>query len=125
MDRDDLKRIYNAGWTNFRRNSYLSFGTTGVMTLVLLLFAGLMAVNFLSSTIVGGLEDKVDISVYFKNEAAEEEINAVKSELENNSLVARVEYISREQALSDFKERHAGDALIQESLSELVDNPLQ
>ncbi len=125
MDRDDIKRVYNAGWTNFKRNSYLSFGTTGVMTLVLLLFAGLMVVNFLSSTIVEGLEDKVDISVYFKNEAAEEEINAVKSELENNSLVAKVEYISREQALNDFKERHAGDALIQESLSELADNPLQ
>lgn len=125
MDKDDLKRIYDAGWTNFKRNSYLSFGTTGVMTLVLLLFAGLMVVNFLSSTIVGGLEDKVDISVYFKNEAAEEEIKAVKTELENNSLVAKVEYISREQALNDFKERHAGDALIQESLSELADNPLQ
>jgi len=114
-----------AGWTNFKRNSYLSFGTTGVMVLVLMLFSGLMVVNFLSSTIVGSLEDKVDISVYFKNEASEVEIGEVKGQLENLNSVVRVEYVSQGQALSDFKERHAGDALIQESLAELGDNPLQ
>ncbi|MEX2090919.1 MAG: permease-like cell division protein FtsX [Candidatus Paceibacterota bacterium] len=123
--RDSLERIVNIGWTNFKRNSYLSIGTTGVMTLVLMLFAGLMAVNFLSSTIVSNLEDKVDISVYFKNEASENEIKEVRQQLEALGFVARVEYISRDQALEDFRQRHAGDALIQESLSELEDNPLQ
>ena len=113
------------GWTNFKRNSYLSFGTTGVMALVLMLFSGLMVVNFLSSTIIGSLEDKVDISVYFKNEASEGEIREVRQQLENFGPVAKVEYISRDQALEDFKQRHAGDALIQESLAELADNPLQ
>ena len=95
------------------------------MTLVLILFSGLMVVNFLSSSIVGNLEDKVDISVYFKNEAANEEIGDVRQQLENLGTLAKVEYISRDQAVSDFKERHAGDALIQESLAELEDNPLQ
>ena len=123
--REHLNRIFKVGWTNFKRNSYLSFGTTGVMTLVLMLFSGLMVVNFLSSTIIGSLEDKVDISVYFKNEASEGEIREVRQQLENFGSVARVEYISRGQALEDFKARHAGDALIQESLAELEDNPLQ
>ena len=123
--KEHLTRIFSVGWTNFKRNSYLSFGTTGVMVLVLMLFSGLMAVNFLSASIVNNLENKVDISVYFKNEAAEEEIGAVKNELEELDTVARVEYVSRGQALEDFKARHAGDALIQESLAELEDNPLQ
>jgi cell division transport system permease protein len=123
--KDSLERIINVGWTNFKRNSYLSLGTTGVMTLVLMLFSGLMVVNFLSSSIVSGLEGKVDISVYFKNEAAEEEIKEVRQELESFGSVAKVEYISRDQALEDFRQRHAGDALIQESLNELADNPLQ
>lgn len=118
-------RIFNVGWTNFKRNSFLSFGTTGVMALVLMLFSGLMAVNFLSSSIIVSLEDKVDISVYFKNEASEDEIRVVQQELENLGIVEKVEYISRNQALDDFKTRHAGDALIQESLAELDDNPLQ
>jgi len=123
--KESLERICSVGWTNFKRNSYLSLGTTGVMTLVLLLFSGLMVVNFLSSTIVSSLEDKVDISVYFKNEASATEIGAVRQELENLGSVAKVEYISQEQALNDFKQRHAGDVLIQESLNELDGNPLQ
>jgi cell division protein FtsX len=62
MLKEKLQRVLRAGWTNFRRNSYVSFGTTGVMALVLLLFLGLIAVNFLSGVVVGSLESKVDVS---------------------------------------------------------------
>lgn len=120
-----FKRIFDTGWLNFKRNSYLSFGTTGVMALVLLLFAGLMVLNFISGEIVGGLENKVDVSVYFKNDASEVQIMSVKEDLEGQATIQRVTYISKEQALSDFKEKHAGDALIQESLAALAENPLQ
>lgn len=123
--RKAFKRIFRTGWLNFKRNSYLSFGTTGIMALVLLLFSGLMVLNYISGQIVAGLEDKVDISVYFKNDAPEDQVTAVKQDLESQSAVARVTYISKDQALVDFKTKHAGDALIQQSLAELADNPLQ
>jgi cell division transport system permease protein len=120
-----FKRIFRAGWLNFKRNSYLSFGTTGVMALVLLLFSGLIVVNYVSGQIIAGLQDKVDVSVYFKNDATETQITSVRQDLENQPTVARVGYISKEQALNDFKTKHAGDALIQQSLAELAENPLQ
>ncbi|KKR13535.1 MAG: Cell division protein FtsX [Parcubacteria group bacterium GW2011_GWC1_39_29] len=123
--RDTLEKIIAHGWTNFKRNSYLSIGTTGVMTLVLLLFAGLMSLNFISTKIVESLQDKVDISVYFKTDSTEEEVMLIKKDLENNSLVKNVSYISKDKALEDFKKLHAGDPLIQESLAELSENPLQ
>ncbi|OGN10018.1 MAG: hypothetical protein A3J46_04080 [Candidatus Yanofskybacteria bacterium RIFCSPHIGHO2_02_FULL_41_11] len=95
------------------------------MVLVLVLFSGLMAVNFLSSEIVISLQEKVDVSAYFKTDISEEEILGIKSELELLSNVKNVEYISAVQALDEFKERHAGDAIIQDSLAELDFNPLQ
>ena len=119
------KRVFSVGWTNFKRNSYLSFGTTGVMVLVLILFSGLMSLNYIASKVISGLEEKVDVSVYFKNEASEEEIIKVKNELENLGSVKKVEYVSKDQALNEFRERHAGDVLVQESLNELDENPLQ
>jgi cell division transport system permease protein len=125
MMKEKLTRVLKAGWTNFKRNSYVSFGTTGVMALVLLLFLGLIALNFLSATIVSTLQNKVDVSVYFKTQASEEEIGAVREDLEGLGTIRYVEYVSREQALEDFKNRHAGDPLIQESLAQLDDNPLQ
>ncbi len=119
------KRIFNVGWTNFKRNTYLSMGTTGVMVLVLFLFSGLMSLNYLTSRVVNGLEQKVDVSVYFKSDASEQEITQVKSNLESLGTVKSVEYVSKDQALSEFKTRHAGDTLVQDSLAELSDNPLQ
>ena len=100
-------------------------GTTGVMVLVLFLFSGLMSLNYLSSQIISGLEEKVDVSVYFKNDASEQEITQVKNDLELLSTVKNVEYVSKDQALNEFKARHAGDTLVQDSLAELDENPLQ
>src|ERR1035437_2299358 len=117
-----FKRIYRTGWLNFKRNSYLSFGTTGIMALVLLLFSGLMVLNYVSGQIVACLQDKVDVSVYFKTDASPDQIMSVKQDLESQSDVASVTYISQDQALADFKAKHAGDALIQQSLAELADN---
>ena len=95
------------------------------MVLVLFLFSGLMSLNYLTSQVVSNLEEKVDVSVYFKNDASEQEINQVKKDLQAVSAVKSVEYVSKDQALSEFKARHAGDALVQDSLAELNDNPLQ
>jgi len=119
------KRILNVGWVNFKRNRYISVGTTGVMVLVLVLFSGLLAVNFLSTQLVTNLQEKVDVSAYFKTDISESDILAIKSELESLDNVKRVEYVSADQALTEFKDRHAGDAIIQDSLAELEFNPLQ
>lgn len=125
MMKEKLKRVVKAGWTNFRRNSYVTFGTTGVMALVLVLFLGLIAVNFLGSVVIGALESKVDVSVYFKDVATDDDITAVKHDLESLNTVAGVQVVTKDQALAQFKERHAQDALIQQSLAELESNPLQ
>ena len=125
MLKEKLNRVIRAGWTNFRRNNYVTFGTTGVMALVLVLFLGLIGVNFLGGVITSTLEGKVDVSVYFKTDATEANIMTVKQDLEGLNTVASVDYVSRDQALAAFKERHAQDALIQESLAELDSNPLQ
>lgn len=118
-------RVFNAGWTNFKRNSYLTLGTTGVMALVLLLFSGLLVLNYVSDQIVSNIEDKVDVSVYFKTDTSENEILQIKSDVESLPEVKNITYISREQALAEFKVLHAGQATIQESLAELDFNPLQ
>src|SRR3989338_597580 len=123
--KESLQRIWWAGWKNFKRNSYLSLGTTAIMVLVLVLFSALMGLNFLSVKVVSSLNEKVDVTVYFRSDAGEEEIIKVKDELQDRGDIRYVEYISREKALEDFKANHAGDVLIQDSLAELDSNPLQ
>lgn len=102
----------------------MSFGATGIMALALILFLGLLTVQFLTSRVVASLQDKIDISAYFKTDATEEQALKIKSDLSTLPEVADVTYVSREQALADFKARHAQDQLIQESLEQLDSNPL-
>jgi len=125
MSNEKFNRVFSSGWTNFRRNRYVSIGTTGVMSLVLVLFLGMIGMNFLGSVFVQNLENKVDVRLYLKNEATDGDVREMRAELEQLNSVKYVDYVSREQALADFKERHANDALIQQSLAELPDNPLQ
>jgi len=123
--KQSIKRIWQTGWLNFKRNSYLSLGTTGIMVLVLLLFSALIGLNFLSVKIVSSIQEKVDVTAYFKTTASEDEIMKIKDDMLGLEVVKGVEYVSKENALEDFKELHAGDVLIQDSLAELEENPLQ
>jgi cell division transport system permease protein len=99
--------------------------TTGILALTLLLFTGLMTFNFLSSSVLADLEDKVDVTAYFTDDATETDILIIGEDLEDLDTVESVMYVSKEEALDKFKERHEDDELIQESLSELAENPLQ
>ncbi len=120
----NIKKILDSGWTNFRRNSYLSFAATSIMALALILFLGLLTVQFLTSQVVATLQEKIDISAYFKAEATEEQVLKIKSDVSVLQEVESEVYVSRDQALADFKSRHAEDRLIQESLEQLDSNPL-
>lgn len=120
----NFKKIFQTGWTNFKRNKYLSFGATGIMALTLILFLGLLTLQFLTSQIVSGLQDKIDISAYFSQDATEDQILALRKDVVALPNVETVNYVSRDQALADFKARHANDQFIQDSLGQLDSNPL-
>ncbi len=70
------------------------------------------------------MRDKVDVSVYFVRTATEENILAVKDQLEQLPQVAEVRYTSADDALTSFRARHASDQLTLQALDELGENPL-
>lgn len=120
----NLKRIVKAGWLNFWRNKLLSFATLAVMTLVLLVVAGLLLLNVASQSLIASLENKVDVSVYFKTDTPEQDILSIKDIIKDIGSVAAVSYVSREQALDKFKQDHFGQETFMQSLEVLGDNPL-
>jgi cell division transport system permease protein len=69
------------------------------------------------------VKDKVDINVYFTLEAEEADILSLQKDLKSLQQVAGVEYISRDQALEDFKVRWQKNALIMQGLEEIGENP--
>ncbi len=124
MKRITIKRIIRAGLLSFSRNAFVSFASILVMTVTLFtvgttIFAGVI----LNSALID-LRDKADVNVYFATTAPEDRILELKASLEALPEVSKVEYLSRDEALSAFRERHKNDQLTLSALDELPDNPL-
>ncbi|OHA41897.1 MAG: hypothetical protein A3G59_00100 [Candidatus Taylorbacteria bacterium RIFCSPLOWO2_12_FULL_47_20] len=119
-----IKRIIRTGFVGFWRNAFVSLSAVLVLSVTLFVVGSLVFNNKLLSSSLGDLKDKVDVNVYFVTSASENDILSIKKSLEALPEVMRVTYISREQALADYRERHKDDPRMLEPLDELDDNPL-
>lgn len=119
-----IKRIFKIGFVTFWRDGAVSFATVVIMVATLFVIGSLILVKAVLVETLTRVEDKVDITVYFKTTALENDIFALQNSVEKLAEVKRVEYISREDALLEFEARHSGNELITQSLEELDENPL-
>jgi cell division transport system permease protein len=71
----------------------------------------------LSNTALNLLQKQVQIRVFFKDSFGEEQILALKNELETDSRIQEVGYTSKEDALRIFKDLSKNDPVLQEALS--------
>jgi cell division transport system permease protein len=120
----NIKRVVRTGFVSFWRNSYVSLASIVVMIVTLSVIASILFSTSLLSNALAKIKEKVDINVYFYNDAPESEIMALRSHIQALPEVAVVEYTSREQALEAFKNENKTDQVILGALDELGDNPL-
>ena len=124
MDWMIIKRVLVSGWKNFARGGAVSAATVLIMTVTLAIIGSLIFLSALLTYTLATVSDKVDVSVYFVTTASEQDIFAVKSQLEKLPQVANVTYTSADDALAAFRARHASDQLTLQALNELGGNPL-
>lgn len=119
-----LKRVIKAGFFSFWRSGYVSFASILVMVITLSVIGSVVFIGAVLNITMTELRNKVDVNVYFVTTASEEEILALKTKIEALPEVFRADYISREQALENFKLKHENDQLTLQALEELGENPL-
>jgi len=119
-----LRRVTKAGFFNFWRSGYVSFASILVMIITLSVIGGVIFVGAVLNVTMQELRNKVDINVYFVTTAPERDILTLKTKIESLPEVSNIEYISKEQALTNFKLRHENDQITMQALEELGDNPL-
>ncbi len=120
-----FKRILRFGTQNFWRYGSASLATVAVMVLALVVFMGLVIFRVATNAAVASVQEKIDISVYFKTTTPEDQILSIRDSVQNVPEVSAVEYISKDQALAIFREAHQNDPSISEAINELTDNPLE
>lgn len=117
-----IKRAIKSAWKLFLRNSEISALNILILTLAISLFSlGLIAEKVLNFMILK-IREKADISIYFKEEVGEEEILKLKDNLSSLPEVEKVILISKEEALTQFIQRHQQNPEILDAIKE-VGNP--
>lgn len=124
MSWTDTRRIIKGGYKNFARNGIVSLASVLVVTITISVITALIFLQAILNFSLLQIKDKVDVTVYFTTDASEQKILSFKSSLEQLPEVADVAYVSRDQALAEFKARHASDYTTLQALDELDDNPL-
>ncbi|PIR47373.1 hypothetical protein COV06_03775 [Candidatus Uhrbacteria bacterium CG10_big_fil_rev_8_21_14_0_10_50_16] len=118
-----LHRTTKFALQNIGRNIWLSVATVLVFVLTLSTINILITLHVLTDAAIQSVEDQIDVSVYFKKGTSEEIIFGAQDYVSSLSQVSKVEYVSGEEALKRFSERHRYDARILEALTVVETNP--
>jgi len=117
-------RIVKFAWQNLGRNLWLTIMTVVVLSVTLFSVNVLLAMNVVTGAVAHSLENRIDVSVYVKAGATDDEKNSLRSYLVGLPQTADVKTVSPEDALAAFRLRHADDPEVLKALDEVGENPL-
>jgi cell division transport system permease protein len=117
-------RVFKASLQNVMRNIWLTVATALIMIMTLLVILFLYFANVFGLEVIKSVEQKIDLSVVFRDEADISSIEVLKGDVESWKDVKAVKVISSDEALEIFRQRNKDKPFIEESLKELGDNPL-
>lgn len=121
MNTITLGRIFNNGFLNYWRNFWLSVAATAIMVITLFIISSLLVLNTLANISLATIQEKVDISVYFKLTTPEESIKQIQRQIELLPEVKSIAYIPPVEARDKFKELHKDEPLLIESVEQFTD----
>jgi cell division transport system permease protein len=110
-------------WQGFWRNALMSLAATLTMVLMLTLLAGFFVLQNVLLASLSYVEQKVEVVAYVQNTATQEQVDALVAKVQAMPQVASVEFISRDQALADFRAQLAAQGRT-DLTSALDQNPL-
>jgi len=118
-----MKRISHQGVSNFIRNAWLSTAATAVMVVTLTIILSSIAINSILTDTIDDIASRITVSVYLKEDVAEEQRVDLKTTLENSFNVEGVNYISKQDALTKFQDTFENEPELLAAFT-LIGNPL-
>jgi len=118
-----IRRMFKFAWVDFARNWGSNLIAALIMVLIICLISSLFIFQGMTQYLITQIQGRIDISVYFKEEIEEKQVLKVKQELSQFSELKEVKYISKEEALENFQERHKNDPIFIKALEEIGSNP--
>lgn len=120
----NLSRSIKFSINNFSRNKGISVAAIFILVVAIMVVTGLVFFRGITNYLTEQIQDKIDITAYFQEDASEQDILAVRDEIIKISPnIKNIEYVSKEQALALFNEKHQDSQVLQRALQEVGDNP--
>lgn len=118
-----LRRIIGLGWQNMVRDGGIAVANIFIMMIPIILVSSLFLMRDVSQYLVKTVQDKADISVYFNENTANDDILRIQEKIKQIPDVHEVNIVTKEQALEDFSARHKDDTVLMAALQEVNGNP--
>lgn len=111
------------GVINIKRNKLFSLASIATIAICIFLIGLFYSVFINVNNMIGEAEQKISVTVFFKQGISEEEINVLKDKITARAEVKEVDYKSAEEAWEEFKVIYFGEHInLAEGFRE--DNPL-
>ena len=120
-----FKRVLRSGVTLFKRSGMLGVSSILVTVVTLTVVLGLFFTQALLDATIHTIESRVDVTIYIADNIPSDTISEMQRQIEAMPEVKDVKYISKDEALELFKERHISDELTLQAIDEIGKNPLR
>lgn len=113
-----MRLAYFLGETiqNLRRNFLMTIAAISTVAISLLLLGGVQILGMIVRNVTLNWEAKVEISVYLRDDATSNEIRALETQIAAYDEVDYVEFVSKEEAYNEFRERYRNQPEFYETL---------
>lgn len=119
----NFTRVWKTGATKALRMMHIFFPLSLFFTLVITFSGAFFFAYGTVNHLINDFESKLNIVVYLDRRINQTSIDQVTTDIQANSHVKQIEFISANQALEVFKERHKDDPVTMEALAETGTNP--
>ncbi len=116
-------RIVRTGVINFFRNASLAVAAMAVMVVTLTIILLSLVVNTTLSGTIKQITDKIDVSVYLKDEVTTKQQRDFTQRLEALPNVSSTRYLSKDEALEAYRQENIGNQELLQAINQ-TDNPL-
>lgn len=101
-------------WHHIRRSPYQAIAAVLIMMLTFLVVSIFSYVVIGSSRIIAYFESKPQATAFFKDEAKQENIDALKEQVKATGKVASMRFVSKKEALAIYRQQNQNDPLLLE-----------
>lgn len=106
-----MKRMKTT-WKHIRRSPYQALAAILIMLVTFLTISFFSFLVFGSSRVISFFESKPQVTAFFKDDAKQENINALEDSLRQTGELASMKFVSKQEALEIYKQQNKNDPIL-------------